>query len=498
MGVASVLFSSFALCARRRRYTLIFGIAAVLGWLGTLESLERAPFIATSVGLVMVIATGLLTLRRYRTVGILAIVLLAACLIELMPVKEMEPEAASTVARIKTAAVNGDSSAQARFLLWGIGLEMLRAHPLVGVGGSNYQANYADGRAQFAKRNPQSDLVSFNEQLIPIFAHNEYVQILAELGAIGFLLFGLFTLSFVLNAAQSLRVVKRKLSVIGPAAALLTFAISSGASASSFRYLSGGLLFFFAAALITRNVCQSRMVVSSTKESPVVIKHSRLIFAVWSLPALLGITFFSVQATGITFQALAESTQDVSSREAYYRDALKFYPGNTAAHFSYGMWLYGQRRANEAVPHMRRAMLAGLNSSVCFQYLASVEEAAGNLDTAEQTLSQAVNVYPRSVFLLVRHSVALERVNKNSEAEAEFSRALAIDAPKAKGWRNLIVKDIDAALTAAHDDSEVAGPGELGPEAAVLAVLQENELKNPALAKLGWRQRMSSAESKLK
>ena len=184
--------------------------------------------------------------------------------------------------------------------------------------------------------------------------------------------------------------------------------------------------------------------------------------------------------------------------KAYYRDALKFYPGNTAAHFSYGMWLYGQRRANEAVPHMRRAMLAGLNSSVCFQYLASVEEAAGNLDTAEQTLSQAVNVYPRSVFLLVRHSVALERVNKNSEAEAEFSRALAIDAPKAKGWRNLIVKDIDAALTAAHDDSEVAGPGQLSPEAAVLAVLQENELKNPALAKLGWRQRMSSAESKLK
>jgi len=143
-------------------------------------------------------------------------------------------------------------------------------------------------------------------------------------------------------------------------------------------------------------------------------------------------------------------------------------------------------------------MLGGLNNSICFQYLASVEEAAGDLNAAEQTLSKAVTVYPQSVFLLVRHSVALERVNKNSEAEIEFSRALAIDAPAAKGWRNLMVKDIDAALTAARDNSEVAGPGELGPEAAVLAVLQENEIRNPALAKYGWRQRMRTAESKLK
>jgi tetratricopeptide (TPR) repeat protein len=143
-------------------------------------------------------------------------------------------------------------------------------------------------------------------------------------------------------------------------------------------------------------------------------------------------------------------------------------------------------------------MLAGLNSSICFQYLASVEEAAGNLQESEQTLAQAVNVYPRSVFLLVRHSVALERIKKDSEAETEFSRALVIDAPTAKGWRNLIVKDIDAALTAAREDSDVAGPGELGPEAAVLAILQENEMKNPELANHGWRLRMRSAESQLK
>jgi tetratricopeptide (TPR) repeat protein len=498
MGVVSILFSSFALCARRSRYSIIFGIAAVLGWLGTLQSLERAPFIATSIGLTIVVSTSLLTLRRYRVTALLGAILLGAFLIQLIPVKQMAPEDASTVGRIKAAAVAGDSSAQARFLLWGIALEMLRSHPLTGVGGSNYQANYADARAQFAQRHPQSALVSFNEHLIPIFAHNEYVQIIAELGAVGFILFVLFAFSFILNAIESIRIVKRKLTVIGPAAALLAFAVSSGASASSFRYLSGGLLFFFAAALITRNVSKSRLIVAVSAESPDVLKRQRLVFAGGAALVFLGITFFSLQAIGITFQAFAESTQDVSSREGYYRDAFKFYPGNTSAHFSYGMWLYGQRRASEAVPHMRRAMLAGLNSSICFQYLASVEEAAGDLNAAEQTLAKAVNVYPRSVFLLVRHSVALERVNKDSEAETEFSRAISIDAPAAKGWRNLIVKDIDAALTAAHDDSEVAGPAELGPEAAVLAVLQENEIKNPALAKYGWRQRMRTAASQLK
>jgi tetratricopeptide (TPR) repeat protein len=410
----------------------------------------------------------------------------------------MSPQNVSTVGRIKAAAASGDSSAQARFLLWGIALEMLRAHPLTGVGGSNYQANYADAREQFAARNPQSELVGFNEQLLPIFAHNEYMQILAELGAVGFLLFVFFAITLVLNTGASVRVVKRKLSVIGPAAAALAFAISSGASASSFRYLSGGLLFFFVIALITRNVCRTRLIVSPAPESRAFLKRLRIMFAGLAVPVLIGISLFSMQATGIVCLALAETPSDASSREAYYRNAFRFYPSNTSAHFSYGMWLYGQRRAKEALPYMRRAMHDGLNSSVCFQYLASVEEAAGDLQGAEQTLAKAVKVYPRSVFLLVRHSVALERVKKDSEAETEFSRALAIDSPTAKGWRNLIVKDIDAALTAAREDSDVAGPGELGPEAAVLAVLQENEIKNPELAKYGWRQRIRSAESQLK
>jgi len=498
MGVVSILFSSFALCARRSRYSIIFGIAAVLGWLGTLQSLERAPFIATSIGLAIVVSTSLLTLRRYRATALLGAILLGAFLIQLIPVKQIAPEDASTVGRIKAAAVTGDSSAQARFLLWGIALEMLRSHPLTGVGGSNYQANYADARAQFAQRHPQSALVSFNEHLIPIFAHNEYVQIVAELGAVGFILFVLFAFSFVLNAIQSIGIVKRKLSVIGPAAALLAFAISSGASASSFRYLSGGLLFFFVAALITRNVCRSRVIVFYVRESHVSLNRWKMMFAGWAVPVAIAISLFSLQATGIVCVALAETSSDTSAREAYYRDAFRFYPGNTSAHFSYGMWLYGQRRPNEALPYMRRAVHDGLNSSICFQYLAAVEEAAGDLNGAEQTLAPAVKGYPHSVFLLVRHSVALERTGKNSESVNEFSRALAIDPPSAKGWHNLIVKDIDASLTAAKEDSDVAGPSELSPSAAVLAVLQENEMKHPDLAKGGWRKRIRSAESSLK
>ena len=498
MGVVSILFSSLALGARRLRNSLIFGMAATLGWLGTLQSLERAPFIATSIGLFIVLSIGVLLSRRYKVSAALAATLLGACLIQLIPVKQMAPEDASTVGRIKAAAASGDSSAQARFLLWGIAVEMLRHHPLTGVGGGNYQANYADARAQFAERNPQSNLVSFNEQLLPIFAHNEYMQILAELGAVGFLLFVLLALGLLLNTVAALRVVKRKLSVIGPAAAALTFAISSGASASSFRYLSGGLLFFFVAALITRNVCRSRVIVFSVRESHVSLNRWKMMFAGWAVPVGIAISLFSLQATGIVCVALAETSSDTSAREAYYRDAFRFYPGNTSAHFSYGMWLYGQRRPNEALPYMRRAVHDGLNSSICFQYLAAVEEAAGDLNGAEQTLATAVKVYPRSVFLLVRHSVALERTGKNSEAINEFSRALAIDPPSAKGWHNLIVKDIDASLTAAKEDSDVAGPGELSPSAAVLAVLQENEMKHPDLAKDGWRKRIRSAESSLK
>jgi Tfp pilus assembly protein PilF len=205
---------------------------------------------------------------------------------------------------------------------------------------------------------------------------------------------------------------------------------------------------------------------------------------------LLVVGVLSAQATGIVLHGLAQSNAEPARAERYYRASLTAFHSSSATHFSYGLWLYNQRRATEAVSHLTYAVEHGFNSSICYAYLAGAQESAGNQLAAEQTLANAVRVYPVSVFLLVRHSVVLQQTGQREDSEKEFARALLLDPRAARGWQQLIVNDIDAALVAAKQDTTIALPGELVPQAGVFEVLQENEQRFPALANKGWRARM--------
>src|SRR5262249_28735739 len=159
---------------------------------------------------------------------------------------------------------------------------------------------------------------------------------------------------------------------------------------------------------------------------------------------IFSVGVFTAQAIGITLNASAESTSDAAQADLYFRRSLKVYPANSSAEFSYGMWLYRKARSAEAAQYLQSAVVRGFNSSICFAYLAGAQSTAGDMVAAEQTLAQAVKIYPKSIFLLVRHSAALERIGRVVEAQAEFSKALTIDPRAARGWRQLIDNDIDA------------------------------------------------------
>jgi len=494
MGGASILFTAFALSLNRRRFVWMCGATAVAGWLGTIQSLERAPFVGACTGLLL-LSVGVLirpSRRRFWRLGLLGSAFALVLILHVTPSPASEQDV-PTVNRLQQSLVS-DVNTQARFLLWGVGLEILRAHPLLGVGANNYQVHFAEGRAQFAARYPASPLVAMNEQLLPIYAHNEYVQMLAELGIIGLLLFVLFGLGLVATLIAALRARGQQLPVLGAGCAMLAFAISSGASASSFRYMSGGLIFFFSAALIARRVNRTHKFADESVSVKVRSTASRLIGLCLCGVMPLSVPLFMAQAAGTVLQQLAETSPGAQQAEAYYRASLRVYPANTAAKFGYGMWLYGNGRAAESVPYLRDAVNMGLNTSICYEYLAAAEDWAGDAIAAEQTLNSGVQAYPVSVFLLVRHSVALERLGRISDAERELSKGEMIDPRASRGWHQLIVNDIDAAYAAAARNPDIAKPGELSPDAAVFAVLKENERRFPGAANSGWRMRIRSVK----
>lgn len=93
-----------------------------------------------------------------------------------------------------------ENSGIARSWNWWIAYEMLKAHPFVGVGLGDYKVEFLEHKARF-KETPLGQQYNF---YLPraIQAHNDYLQLIAELGLIGFLAVGFFAGALIKNAYQ--------------------------------------------------------------------------------------------------------------------------------------------------------------------------------------------------------------------------------------------------------------------------------------------------------
>ncbi|MET0624681.1 MAG: O-antigen ligase family protein [Pyrinomonadaceae bacterium] len=509
LAVSVPLFASLALSARGRRAALLSGLTAALAWLAVLQIAERAAFIAVCAGLFVLAASSLATPRfRPRSKGraaVVALALLACVAFQYAPSPFEQSRHQPVFARLGSTST-GDLNTRARFLYWGAAFEMWRARPLAGVGANNFSTAMPVARAAFAERHPDSPLSALNEQYLNAGAHNEYLQILAELGAAGFALFVVFCASLVWAAWRALRVARGPV-VPGAVASLAVFAVSSGASAVSFRWMGSGLMFFYAAALVLRFAARPETVDESVaqqrrnEDSPKRSEGSRPrglrgLFDAASAPApavglalaLLVAAVMAAQGAHVQLLAAAQSAADAARAEELFREALDVNPLNPSARYQFGVWLFNRGREREAVSHLRFAVERGFNASTCYAYLAGAEANAGDLTAAERTLAEAVRVFPRSVFLRARHASALARAGRTGEAELEMAAAVLLDSRAAHGWRKLIDDDIDAATDDSRRDPETyATPGELQPDEAVFAVLKENEKRFPEALLKGWR-----------
>ena len=137
------------------------------------------------------------------------------------------------------------------------------------------------------------------------------------------------------------------------------------------------------------------------------------------------------------------------------------------------------RRYQEAAQHLHFATEHGFNSSTCYAFLAGTQALASDAAAAEKTLARAVFVYPRSVFLRVRHSIALAEVGNNFEAAREYQRAIAIDASGARGWRQLMCFGPDLAYAAAQSDKSISPPKSLTPQSWAYPAIAEHASRPP-------------------
>jgi hypothetical protein len=97
-------------------------------------------------------------------------------------------------------------------------------------------------------------------------------------------------------------------------------------------------------------------------------------------------------------------------------------------------------------------------------------------------MAEAEKIYPRSLYVRVRHAMALAEARRDEDAVSKFAGAVATDPRKARGWWYLLNCGRACASRVARENREAIAPaGELTPTPMIDVALLESELRQPRL-----------------
>ncbi len=174
--VVALLITLFAFqTARHRSARIVLGLAAVTCLAAIFLTESRGGIVALVVATVVAIAYAG-PVRRQILVSIAATGAFAVIYFSVAPPKSFQ--------HLTTFTTNGGTG---RSDLWTVAVKAFSQHPLAGVGAGNYTIDEPQFLLNVNQNLPRADLVLHHEAV-----HNTYLQVAAELGVVGTVLF-LFT-----------------------------------------------------------------------------------------------------------------------------------------------------------------------------------------------------------------------------------------------------------------------------------------------------------------
>ena len=427
----SPLLCVWAIYVRKRiaKYAVLTGW--LLGWLVVMLSTSKGAFLAGIIGHVMLFA-GCILLTKYpirKKMAALAGLWLTFTLAAQFALAALSPLPTATEYISGEADPTRETSFM-RVFTWRVGWQLAESNLITGVGANNFGIGFNDARVQyFTGRNETSPDVA--EWYLVERAHNEFLQIYAELGIIGILSFGIAFLSFGVAVLRRFYANGFTLSPLlwASLAGSAAFFASSFVSSFSFRIAQNGVFFFIVFALGVNEVLKTK---DSAAKLPRRWPQFLLALSVVGSVALMvqmGAKAYShyLIRKGGAIKGVARALPD-------YERAIQLDPDNYHLHQHLAGLFANEGKHREAAREMQRMIDRGGGTTLNYSILADAHGRAGQYDLVDKTLAEAVSIYPTSVFMRVRYAAFLKERGRQSEADAQLAQARQIDAGQANGW----------------------------------------------------------------
>lgn len=482
-AAALPLFLSFSLRLKGKHRWLAIG-ATSLCWLGILFSTSRGSLAAAIVGLTIF---GVLRLFVNRSIKhSKALVVAAAGLLVLAVLTQLPALIAPTETRTATivrAATSSETDPQnslaknVRYLFWATGSEMFKTHPVIGTGADTYGLEFNNYKRVLALDPANQALIEKSENTMPERTHNEYLQVAAELGIVGGIIFLCFLLAVLhLGFLSIRRSISSSENILTHAAfaGIMAFLMSSAYSSFSFRLVQNGVVFFFLLGLLARPIFKNNP--SKIGLAPIFIRFAQPLGLMCCLALMV---FSGLKATSQYYVYAGENASGAEAATQDYRKAISLDGANASADFAYGMLLFGQKDFSNAARQFRLSIDKGVYPAAVYSYMISSHTLNNDLISARAAAEESIAVFPNSVFLQTRYADLLEKEGKNEEAANHYEIANKIDAKQAFTWKILIREGARPAAEAGRKGNGVSLLVNLYPQDGMYAMLAERQVRFP-------------------
>src|ERR1035437_1597630 len=365
-----------AIYARKRSIVLL--VAAFFAWATASLSLSKGAFIAGVVGFsIFFVGSAFFAQAGFRK----KVVTYAAVWLVLTVVMQTAFSTLSgipsTTNYITGSADPSRTSSIVRLFIWKVGQQMAADHWLIGVGADNFGMRTDEARARYRDNHPTEPPNEIGEDFLLERAHNEPLEVMAELGIVGLFLFllplAIFGVFFVRHFLQ--RPSKISVMLWASVSGMAAFLISSQFSSFSFRSAQNGIVFFMVFAIAANELNKLRR----RESRPAGNTGSSAYYLIGVLVTLLMIVFCASKLIAEYQVYMVERSQSYSEARSHLLIAETADPEYAGAYLTDAAWQSSEGKFADAAERTQKAIHFGLGLPLTYSRLIKHQIAAGDI-----------------------------------------------------------------------------------------------------------------------